>query len=180
MDPEIQQKIETVVRQVLEESDLDQMTEFKVRQEASNRLKMSLSQPNYKAFVRQVVEAFLQEQKAKENQQAVEEEEEEEKNDGDEDEDEGEGGGRGRRSDGEKKFTDDGDLIICQLGAKRKVTIQEFRGKSLVSIREYYNQGTKEMPSSKGISLTEEQWAVFRKNLPAIQAAIKKMESHLQ
>lgn len=30
------------------------------------------------------------------------------------------------------------------------MTIQEFRGKSLVSIREYYKKDGKELPSSKG------------------------------
>lgn len=111
MDPEIQQKIDTTVRQVLEESDLDRMTEYKVRKEASERLKMDLSQSNYKAFVRQVVEAFLEEQKAKEDQQA----EEEKKDGGDRDED---GGGRGGRSEGDKEYTDDGDLVICRVSAR--------------------------------------------------------------
>ncbi|OWM91613.1 hypothetical protein CDL15_Pgr022362 [Punica granatum] len=135
--PEVQQRIEATVRQVLEESDMSETTEYKVRREASERLKMNLSQPKYKPFVRQVVEAFLEEQKAKEDQQAEEDPEEED-------------AGRGKRSDGGKEYTDDGDLIICKLSEKRKVTIQEFRGKTLVSIREYYKQGSKELPTSKG------------------------------
>ena len=37
-----------------------------------------------------------------------------------------------------------------QLSDKRKVTIQDFRGKTLVSIREFYRKDGKELPSSKG------------------------------
>lgn len=37
-----------------------------------------------------------------------------------------------------------------QLSEKRKVTMQEFRGKPLVSIREYFKKGGKEFPTSKG------------------------------
>ena len=33
------------------------------------------------------------------------------------------------------------------------MTIQEFRGKSLVSIREYYKKDGKELPSSKGTNI---------------------------
>jgi len=32
---------------------------------------------------------------------------------------------------------------------------------------------------SSGISLTEEQWSTFKKNVPAIEKAIKKMESQM-
>lgn len=37
-----------------------------------------------------------------------------------------------------------------QLSSKRRVTLSEFRGKTLVSIREYYSRDGKELPSSKG------------------------------
>ncbi|MBA0794286.1 hypothetical protein Gohar_018634 [Gossypium harknessii] len=61
---------------------------------------------------------------------------------------------------------------------KRRVTLQDFRGKTLISIREYYKKDGKELPSSKGISLTEEQWSTLRKNIPNIEKAVRKMESH--
>lgn len=35
------------------------------------------------------------------------------------------------------------------------------------------------LPISSGISLTEEQWANFKKNVPAIEKAITKMESQV-
>ncbi|PHU28125.1 RNA polymerase II transcriptional coactivator KELP, partial [Capsicum chinense] len=63
------------------------------------------------------------------------------------------------------------------LSHKRRVTITDFRGKTLVSIREYYNKDGKELPTAKGISLTAEQWATFKKNIPGIEKAIKKLES---
>ena len=43
--------------------------------------------------------------------------------------------------------------IVCmylQLSAKRKVSVNEFKGRMLVSIREYYEKNGKELPSSKG------------------------------
>lgn len=39
---------------------------------------------------------------------------------------------------------------LFQLSEKRKVTIQDFRGKTLVSIREYYRKDGKDLPTSKG------------------------------
>lgn len=48
-------------------------------------------------------------------------------------------------------------LLLCsifvfgfQLGKKRKVTIQDFKGRTFVSIREFYTKDGKELPSSKG------------------------------
>ncbi|TYK00078.1 RNA polymerase II transcriptional coactivator KELP [Cucumis melo var. makuwa] len=35
-----------------------------------------------------------------------------------------------------KGYDDDGDLIVCWLSSKRKVTIQDFKGKTLVKVGE--------------------------------------------
>jgi hypothetical protein len=43
------------------------------------------------------------------------------------------------------------DLCV-QLSSKRRVTLSEFKGRSLVSIREFYVKDGKEMPSAKGES----------------------------
>lgn len=91
MEPEIQERIEKTVRKILEESDMEKMTEHKIRKQASDELDLDLSDPPYKAFVRQVVQSFL------EQQQEEEQEEEEEQG--------------GRR----KEYDDDGDLIICRV-----------------------------------------------------------------
>ncbi|KAI4315546.1 hypothetical protein L6164_028343 [Bauhinia variegata] len=149
MDAEIQAKIEETVRRILEESDLNEMTESKIRKQAAKELDLDLSEPHYKAFVKRIVKSFLEEKQEEEKQQQEE---------------------------STKQYDDGGDLIICKLSEKRRVTIQEFRGKTLVSIREYYKRDGKELPSSKGISLTEEQWSTLKKNIPAIEKAIKKME----
>ncbi|XP_027342830.1 RNA polymerase II transcriptional coactivator KELP isoform X2 [Abrus precatorius] len=156
-DAETKGRIEVTVRKILQESDMDEVTESKIRKQASNQLGLDLSQPHFKAFVKQVVKAFLQEKQEEEQQQDEEEEEQ--------------GGSK------DKEYDDDGDLIICKLSERRRVTIQDFKGKTLVSIREFYRKDGKELPTSKGISLTEEQWSSFKKNVPAIEKAIKKMES---
>ncbi|KAF7149670.1 hypothetical protein RHSIM_Rhsim02G0246000 [Rhododendron simsii] len=132
---------------------------------------------------------------------AVEEEEERE---GDDD---GEGQGKKKRGGGAKEYDDYGDLIICKLSWRRRVTIQDFRGKTLVSIREFYSKDGKDLPSSKEtvifvtvtidkekrdndeqgtttslvkrICLTTEQWSSFKMIAAAIEKAIRKMESRL-
>ncbi|KAL8141572.1 hypothetical protein V2J09_014604 [Rumex salicifolius] len=157
---ELRSRIEETVLEILASADMQEMTEHKVRKFASEKLSVDLSVPERKRFVRQVVENFLRDQHAKDDAAAEEEEEEDDK----------------RRSDG-KEYDDEGDLIICRLSSKRRVTITDFRGKTLVSIREYYYKDGKELPTSKGISLTAEQWAAFSKNVPAIEKAIEKMES---
>ncbi|KAB2632931.1 RNA polymerase II transcriptional coactivator KELP-like [Pyrus ussuriensis x Pyrus communis] len=161
MEAETEQKIEKTVRRILEESDMDEMTEFKIRKQASEELELDLSKPPYRAFVKQVVQSFLEEQNQKEQAAAQKDENPE---------------AEGAQ---EREYDDNGDLVICRLSAKRKVTLQEFRGKNLVSIREFYFKDGKELPTAKGISLTEEQWSVFKKNVPAIEKAISKMESRI-
>ncbi|XP_004503599.1 RNA polymerase II transcriptional coactivator KELP [Cicer arietinum] len=169
-DAETKGRIEETVTKILQESNMDEVTESKVRKQASNELGINLSQPHFKSFVKQIIEAFIQQK-----QQQQEEEEEEKEKEKEKQHHKQEGG----VSNDSKLYDDSGDLVICELGKKRKVTIQEFRGKTFVSIREFYTKDGKELPSSKGISLTEEQWSAFKKNVPAIEKAIQKMESHV-
>lgn len=42
---------------------------------------------------------------------------------------------------------------MMQLSHKRKVTVQEFKGKPLVSLREFFTKEGKELPTSKGTLL---------------------------
>ncbi|KAK6935541.1 DEK, C-terminal [Dillenia turbinata] len=167
MESEIQNRIEKTVTEILQSANMDEMTEYKVRKIAAEKLKLDLSLPKYKLFIRQIVDSFLQNQQAKQSEEVEQEEEEEEDDE------------RTKRASGEEEYDDEGNLIVCRLSDKRKVTIQDFRGKTLVSIREYYKKDGKELPSSKGISLTAEQWDAFKKNVPAIEKAIGKMESRL-
>lgn len=166
-------KIEETVLEVLKNSDMDSTTEFQVRKAASEKLGVDLSVSERKKLVRNVVQTYLEEKQAKtdadEKGTEADEPEEEEEEENSEDE----------KKKGDKEYDDNGDLIFCRLSDKRRVTLQEFKGKNLVSIREYYKKDGKELPSSKGISLTAEQWSTFSKNVPAIEKAIKKMESRL-
>ncbi|KAL8200999.1 hypothetical protein R6Q57_012338 [Mikania cordata] len=173
MDPELAKEIEETVLEVLKNSDMDSTTEFQVRKAASEQLGIDLSEPSRKKLVRTIVQTYLEEQqsKAEADEKAAEEAEPEEEEDSEDE--------KKKKSKGVQEFDDDGDLIICRLSDKRRVTLSEFRGKNLVSIREYYKRDGKELPSSKGISLTAEQWSNFSKNVPAIEKAIKKMEGRL-
>ncbi|KAK8960449.1 RNA polymerase II transcriptional coactivator KELP [Platanthera guangdongensis] len=189
MDSKTQQTIEAVVLEILGSANLEEMTEYKVRSLAADRLGIDLSLSDRKRFVRRIVESFLASQKKdaantaqEERQEEIpaakgekggkkEEEEEEEEEEKEEEEVEDDL----RRSLGAKEYDDEGNLIICRLSDKRRVTVQDFRGKTLVSIREYYEKEGKQLPSSKGISLSVEQWEVFAKAAPAVEEAIKKM-----
>ncbi|XP_057966806.1 RNA polymerase II transcriptional coactivator KELP [Malania oleifera] len=172
MEPELREKIEDTVLEILKSADMATITEYKVRKMASEQLGVDLSEKERKRFVRQVVEAFI-----KECQSKAEAELENAKGEGEAEEEEEEED-RPKRV-GEKEYDDDGDLIICRISDRRRVTIQDFRGKTLVSIREYFKKDGRECPSSKGISLTAEQWTTFKKNVPAIEEAIRKMEARL-
>lgn len=59
MEPESRRKIEETVVDILRNTSLDEMTEFKVRAAASERLGIDLSDVERKSFVRGVVESFL-------------------------------------------------------------------------------------------------------------------------
>ncbi|KAI3985668.1 hypothetical protein MKX01_033951 [Papaver californicum] len=204
MEAEISSKIKETVIEILKDADMDEMTEFKVRNIASQKLGgMDLSLPEPKQFVRDILESFLlsteeekpisvsetttttttkttaatveeepplpsplpEEIKTKEitEEHVVVEEEVMET----------------KPEIGNKDIDDYGDVIICKLSEKRRITVQDFKGKTLVSIREYYQKDGKHFPSSKGISLSDEQWSAFRTAVPAIEEAIKTMELRL-
>lgn len=67
--------------------------------------------------------------------------------------------------------------VICKLSDKRSVAVHDFRGKCLVSIRDYLEKDGKQLFSGRGISLTGRQWSLFRSSFPAIEEAIAKMAS---
>ncbi|XP_074265014.1 RNA polymerase II transcriptional coactivator KELP [Silene latifolia] len=177
MDARMEKKIEESVLEILETSDMQEMTEYKVRKLAAEKLGIDLSEPSRKKFVRHVVETFLEQQAQQQQQNDAVQGGQVEEN-ASEEEEEKEEEGSNSLADG-KEYDDDGDLIICRLSEKRRVTIQDFRGKTLVSIREFYKKDGKFLPTSKGISLTAEQWSSFKKNVPAIDQAIKEMEDRL-
>ncbi|XP_031263390.1 uncharacterized protein LOC116121570 [Pistacia vera] len=167
MEAASREKIEETVKEILKHGDMEEMTEFKVRMTASERLGVDLSDADNKKFIRGVLESFLLSTiedtcDAKETDSNVQEETEH------------------QQIKLEKQCNENGDRVMCQLSNKRRVVIQEFRGKALVSIREYYQKDGKQLPSARGISLTSEQWVAFRKSVPAIEEAVMKMQSKLR
>jgi hypothetical protein len=62
------------------------------------------------------------------------------------------------------------------LGNKRKrVSVGEFKGKVNVNLREYFQKDNDWLPTKKGITLSTEQWEIFKKLVPKIDAAISKL-----
>ncbi|KAK3165212.1 hypothetical protein QOZ80_1AG0030330 [Eleusine coracana subsp. coracana] len=178
MDEQTKKKVEATVLEILRGADMESVTEYKVRSAAADRLGIDLSVPDRKLFVRGVVENYLRSLPSEEEEQQQDgageegkDKQEEEEEEEDEEEEEEEGDGKKKR-----EYDDQGDLILCRLSTKRRVTLSEFRGRTLVSIREFYLKDGKEVPSAKGISLTVEQWEAFRNAVPAIEDAIKKIE----
>jgi hypothetical protein len=59
-----------------------------------------------------------------------------------------------------------------QLSVKRRITVQTFKGATLIALREYYEKDGKALPGKQGISLNAEQFAVLLKAAPAIISAL--------
>lgn len=170
MDPELQRKIQETVIDILKHASMDEITEFKVRATATERLDFDLSHIEHKKFIRGVIESFLlstMDEEGKEangnvredTKEALQEEHEEVLT--------------------KKEVGTDGNRVICKLSERRSVTIQEFKGKSFVSIRDFYQKDGNLLPSKIGICLTSEQWTAIKQNVPAIEEAITKMQSML-
>uniref|UniRef100_A0A1I8M2C4 Transcriptional coactivator p15 (PC4) C-terminal domain-containing protein n=1 Tax=Musca domestica TaxID=7370 RepID=A0A1I8M2C4_MUSDO len=59
------------------------------------------------------------------------------------------------------------------LEKQRQVRINEFRGKKLIDIREYYEKNGEILPGKKGISLSVSQWKKLLEYADEINAAIE-------
>jgi len=124
MDEATKKKVEAAVLEILRGSDMESVTEYKVRKAAADRLGIDLSIPDRKLFVRGVVEEYLRSLSSQEEAEAEEEEEqggagreskdkeqeEEEEEEEEEDEEEGKGGGK-------REYDDQGDLILCRVSS---------------------------------------------------------------
>ena len=67
---------------------------------------------------------------------------------------------------------------MIPLGANRFVTVREFRGKTLIDIRQYYvdnKSGGELKPTPKGISLSPEQYEELKKVVSEIDEKVEEM-----
>ncbi|TGO67981.1 hypothetical protein BOTNAR_0032g00260 [Botryotinia narcissicola] len=56
----------------------------------------------------------------------------------------------------------------------RKIEFSDFKGQTLINIREFYEKDGNVLPGKKGISLTVDQYKNFLKSIPQINANLKK------
>lgn len=69
---------------------------------------------------------------------------------------------------------DDGDQMF-QLGRMRYVSVREFRGRTMIDIREYYDKDGETRPGKKGIALNVEQWTALKGHIDDIDAAVQNI-----
>ncbi|XP_077232760.1 RNA polymerase II transcriptional coactivator KELP-like [Tasmannia lanceolata] len=154
MEPKIQRKIEKTVMKILKHGNLDEISEVRLRNMAAEKLGVDLSSSEHRLFVRGILESFLEARNKDPEDEEV-------------------------RKNSENELDYNGDRAICWLSGKRRVTVHKYRRTTLVSIKEWYEKDGKQLPGTKGISLTTKQWATFTKAIPAIEDAIEKLESRL-
>jgi hypothetical protein len=139
MDEKTQKKVEAAVMEILRGSEMESLTEYKVRSAAADRLGMNLSLPDRKLFVRRLVQDYLDslvdedvkkqqggsgeegekkgrrqegEKKGRRQEGKEEEQKEEQEEEPEEaEEEEKKGGAIG------KELDDNGDLILCRVSS---------------------------------------------------------------
>lgn len=185
------EEVAAATREVLENSNLDEINERKLRQLVKERTGADTSLPDLKALIHSVVQEFLGEHDKEEDEKGdveapsepkatkpkkrkVDEHDDEED---DEDEPEQKHSKKSSKQQAAKKFpvADNGDLIVCKLSAKRRVSVNEHKGTIFVSIREFYEKGGQELPG-KGVSLPVEQWETLSKHVDDVNAAIQQAQ----
>jgi len=72
------------------------------------------------------------------------------------------------------KSSNSGEEKKYEIGRMRYVSVSEFRGKKMISIREYYQADDgEERPGKKGISLSVEQWQKLKSHMDDVDEDIK-------
>lgn len=71
-----------------------------------------------------------------------------------------------------------GDIDGCpawklEKGKERAITISDFKGRTYVNVRDFYEKGGKLLPG-KGISLTVDQWKVLGECFADVNAVLAK------
>ncbi|KAG6427212.1 hypothetical protein SASPL_111454 [Salvia splendens] len=172
-------QIEETVLQILKASELETVTEFGVRCAAAEQLGFDLSGLDHRLLVRQLVDSFLLSTAAEilrtNSFNRIPD---------------GSGSDKGAVHRVQQRRTDvdavsganyDGK-IICKLSDNRRVTVHDFMGATVISIRDFYVQNGNLLPvrgGSSGISLTSSQWSSFRSSVPSVEEAIVRMQSRL-
>lgn len=64
--------------------------------------------------------------------------------------------------------------FAINLTGKKRVQVSQFKGKTLVGIREYYEKDGALLPGKKGISLTTDDWRLLKEAICDIDAAISE------
>jgi len=84
--------------------------------------------------------------------------------------------GESSKPSGSAKPSGGGDDNMFQIGKMRFVSVRDFKGKSLIDIREYWMNSDGEMkPGKKGISLNPEQWNQLKEQISEIDDALKRL-----
>ncbi|KAK3703087.1 hypothetical protein LTR37_014698 [Vermiconidia calcicola] len=69
---------------------------------------------------------------------------------------------------------DDEGNEYWELSGKRRLQVSEFKGTTMVNIREYYNDKEgKSLPGKKGIALSIDQYTAFLELVPEIERVLK-------
>lgn len=61
-----------------------------------------------------------------------------------------------------------------ELGSRKFITVHDFKGKTYVNVREYYEKDGKVLPGKKGISLNVEQWNNLCSSIDEVNNVLKK------
>ncbi|KAK5456988.1 hypothetical protein LTS15_004768 [Exophiala xenobiotica] len=73
-----------------------------------------------------------------------------------------------------KPQTDSDGNQYWEISRGRRVTISDYKGMTLVNIREYYQRDSEWLPGKKGISLTVEQYSALIDAMPQIEGLLRK------
>ncbi|KAG8391952.1 hypothetical protein BUALT_Bualt01G0240600 [Buddleja alternifolia] len=176
-------KIEETVLQILSTSDFETTTELSVRAAAAERLGSDLSSLNHRRLVRNLIDTFLQATATAILGTAPSYASVDYNNDSNNINNNGNAVQPEKQQQLISAGVNYNGKVICQLSDSRSVTVHDFSGSTMVSIRDFYIKDGNMLPRrdvNSGLSLSCKQWSTFRNSFPAIEEAIAKLESRLR